>query len=129
VQYKPKTEIKYPILDTLKLFDRIYSAYEIVELNQNQVDSLSNLMLNYTTNRKLMYETRTESCCYVPRNAVVFLDKNGAAILNYEICFSCGVSKVYPYVLSSRCNKIELFKAFFKQCNIHYGTDSLKITK
>ena len=128
VGYKPQPNIKYPILDTFKLFNRIYSAYEIVELNQNQIDSLSHLMLNYTTNRKVKYATRTESCCYKPRNAIIFLNKNGVPIFNDEICFECGRDKIYPDAFSL-CSKTELFKAFFKQCNIHYGIDSLKLTK
>jgi hypothetical protein len=126
---KEKVKIRYPILDTLKLFDRIYSAYEMVELNQNQIDSLSNIMLNYTTNRKTGLEIRTVSCCYLPRNAIVFFDKKGVPILNYEICFECGRVQIYPDVLSTRCSKSELFRAFFKQCKIHYGIDSLKILK
>jgi hypothetical protein len=128
VQYKPQPNIKYPILDTFKLFNRIYWAYEIIELNQNQRDSLSNLMLNYTTDRKIKYATRSESCCYKPRNAIVFLDKNNVAISNYEICFECGRYKIYPDVFDL-CSKIDLFNDFFKQCSIHYGIDSLHLAK
>ncbi len=128
VEYKPKADIKYPILDTFRLFNRIYSAYEVVELNQNQIDSLSNLMLNYTTNRKVKYATRTESCCYKPRNAIIFLDKNGIPVLNYEICFDCNREKTYPDKFID-CAKIALFKNFFKQYGIHYGIDSLKLTR
>ena len=96
VYEKPKTKITRPILDTFKLFDRVYSVYEIVKLNQSQIDSLSNLVFNYKLNRKTRYTTITESCCYKPRNAIIFLDKNGEPILNYEICFECSRNKVYP---------------------------------
>ena len=128
VEYKPQPDIKYAILDTFKLFGRIYSAYEIVELNQNQIDSLSNLIINYITDRKIKCATRTESCCYKPRNAIIFLDKNGVAVSSYEICFECGKEKIYPDAFTL-CSKTKLFEGFFKKCNIHYGIDSLKLTK
>ncbi len=60
---------------------------------------------------------------------IVFLGKNDVPIFNYEICFECGKDKAYPYLLSTRCRKIDLFKDFFRQCNIHYGVDSLKLIK
>jgi hypothetical protein len=123
-------KITKPILDTLKLFNRIYSVYEMITLNENQIDSLSHLILNYKRNRKLKYETTSETCCYKPRNAIVFLNKKGEPILNYEICFECNRSKIYPNnPLYEACSKIELFKDFFKQCAVHYGVDSLKQIK
>ena len=123
-----KVKITQPILDTIKGLGRIYSIYEMVELNQTQIDSLSHLMLNYKQNITLKYQTTSESCCYKPRNAVIFLDKNNQPLLNFEICFECFITKVFPTQLNfTECTNFKLYNDFFKQCHIHYGVDSLKI--
>ena len=82
-------KITKPILDTLRVFDKIYSIYEIKELNQQQIDSLSHLCVNYTTNIPLRYSSRGISCCYKPRNAIIFYDKYNQPIMDFEICFEC----------------------------------------
>lgn len=127
LQEKPKTKITRPILDTFIVFDRVYSVYERVKLNQSQIDSLSNLVLNFKRNKRLKYEFVTQTCCYKPQNAIVFFDGNGKPILNYELCFECQQSEVFPFnslFNGQECHKIDLYKDFFRQCNIHYGIDS-----
>lgn len=66
-------KITQPVLDTIKIFRRIYSVYEKLELLESQIDTLSNLCENYTTNYRLIYGTKSITCCYKPRNAIVFL--------------------------------------------------------
>ena len=120
----PVMKITRPILDTIKGLGRIYSIYEMVELNQGQIDSLSHLMLNFRQNKTLKFQTTSESCCYKPRNAVIFLDKNNQPLLNFEICFECFITKVFPTQLNfTECTNFKLYNDFFKQCNIHYGVD------
>lgn len=120
----PVMKITRPILDTIQGLGRIYSIYEMVELNQTQIDSLSHLMLNYKQNKTLKFQTTSVSCCYKPRNAIIFLDKNNQPLLNFEICFECFITKVFPTQLNfTECTNFILYNDFFKQCHIHYGVD------
>lgn len=124
---QPKVQITRPILDTLKLFKRTYSVYEKVQLNLNQVDSLSNLMLNYKKNRQLRYGKIEWGCCYRPRNAIIFYDKNDKPFYNLEICFECSMKAIYSYEDTfQECFDFELYRDFFKNCHIRYGVDSLR---
>jgi hypothetical protein len=115
------------VLDTIKAFDKVYEAYEIVELSQSQIDSLSNLALNYKPKGEFSMFTETVSC-YTPRNAILFYDKNGKLILNLEACFRCNKIYLYPAdenleAFKKHCRSPELVRAFFSKQGIHYGVD------
>jgi hypothetical protein len=129
---KIPTTITKPILDTLKIFDRLYSVYEKTELNMRQKDSLSNLSTNFTTNINLKYGIRSIRC-YSPRNAIIFYDKNNNPFVNYEICFECHQAESYPNgsrLGNDECDELyDLFKDFFKKNGIHYGIDSMSTDK
>ena len=118
------------IVDTFRILRREYLAYEVVALNQTQIDSLSHLVFNYKLGKKPPTNlTMTIKGCYSPRNCILFFDKDNIPILNVEICFECKNMYYYSpppqnaYLHNSICSKIDLFKAFFKQNNIHYGVD------
>jgi hypothetical protein len=124
---------RVPILDTFRILGREYLAYEVVALNQGQIDSLSHLVFNYKLGKKPPAGlTMTVKGCYNPRNCILFFDKDNTPILNVEICFECKNMYYYArspqnaYLHNSICSKTDLFKAFFKQNNIHYGVDSLR---
>jgi hypothetical protein len=128
--------ITRPVLDTMKVLDRVYFVYEKTELNDSQIDSLSNLCQNFTTNYRLKYGSRGISCCYKPRNAILFFDKKNMPIMNFEICFECGQYRCFtPNALGylsqiDECGELYgLFKNFFRKNGIHYGLDSSKINK
>ena len=116
------------IIDTVKVFNRVYSVHEKVELNQNQIDSLSHLLFNYKLNYTIKYSQQYESCCYKPRNSIIFYDKQGRPIFNYEMCFECFRRKYFTAKNDFKdligCMNNELYKDFFKQCQIHYGIDT-----
>lgn len=121
--------IDYPVIDTISAFYRTYWIYEMQELNPNQVDSLSNLMFNYRLNKNLRYYSES-GCgnCYQPRNSILFLDNQGKPIHVFEICFGCQKVKNYTHSPNkdiTSCVNYDSYKAFFKQCNIHFGIDSL----
>jgi hypothetical protein len=127
------SKITKPVLHTFKAFYKQYSAYEIIELNQQQLDSLSHLAFNYKLRKVPKYILRsTCDCnCYRPRNAVLFFNKYDELILNFEICFECSQFRFFPSNKPFNLPAIQsinsnLFKDFFKQCNVHYGVDSLK---
>jgi hypothetical protein len=128
-----ETEAKSPILKTFAAFEKVYSAYEIVELNQQQIDSLSHFALNYKSKVEGIY-TKAHFACYTPRNSILFFDKNEKLILNIEMCFECQriyftPAKMPSNAFNAPCQDLDYFKAFFKQCNVHYGIDSLKSVK
>lgn len=131
VEPDPKTlenKAKNPILKTFNAFDKVYSAYEIVELNQQQIDSLSHFALNYKNKTEEGITTRTVLGCYEPRNSILFFDKNDKLFLNIEMCFECKQVYFTPATMMSNafnlpCQDLSFFKAFFKQCNVHYGVD------
>ncbi len=115
-------KITRPVLETMKVFDRVYSVYEKLELNELQIDSLSYLCENYTTNIRLKYGTKTITCCYKPRNAIVFFDKKNIPILNFEICFECGQYRCSTSENIGTLSQIDecgelygLFKDFFRK--------------
>ena len=81
------------VVKTFKLPEREtkYIAIEMIELNQNQIDSLSHILINYKLKNDKLPETYTvyASGCYEPRNAILFLDSNNTVISYFEICFEC----------------------------------------
>ncbi|WP_395063581.1 hypothetical protein [Flavobacterium sp.] len=83
----------YKIIKSFELPNKInkYYATEVVELNQNQVDSLSTILINYKLKRdKLPKEySILGTGCYNPRNAILFLDSNEKIISYIEVCFEC----------------------------------------
>jgi hypothetical protein len=122
---------KKAILDTFDILGRAYLAYEVVKLNQEQVDSLSNLAFNYKEDEAKGIFTKSVMGCYTPRNSILFFDKNDKIILNIEMCFECRQIYFYPEkppkIFNDFCREeLPLLKDFFKQCNVHYGVDSLK---
>ena len=124
-------KITQPFIDTIKVFYRQYLAYEKAELSQNQIDALSNLYFNYKKNRKTRIVKTYVSCCYKPRNSILFYDKDGIPVFNFEICFECSESLVFKNFevvsenqFEDKCMNYELYKDFFKQCQIKYGIES-----
>jgi hypothetical protein len=127
----PEKRLKLPILRTFKAFDSVYSAYELKELNQQQLDSLSHFAFNYKPKSEEGVFVKPQIKCYTPRNSILFFDKNDKLFLNIEMCFDCDKIYFTPAQIPSkafnvRCRDLSFFKAFFKQCNVHYGVDSLK---
>jgi hypothetical protein len=119
------------IVDTFNILGRAYKAYEVISLNQDQIDSLSHLMFNYLPKEIPQISFSAIKGCYNPRNCILFFDKENNAIFNMEICFECENMYYFPYFQglsfdNTICRKIEVIKPFFKQCNVHYGVDSLK---
>jgi hypothetical protein len=123
-----KYTITQPIIDTFKVFQRQYLVYEKAELSQNQIDSLSNLLFNFKLNYRIKYTVQYESCCYKPRNSIIFYGKNDVPIFIYEMCFECFERKFFAEKNNFEnligCMNHELYKEFFKQCHIKYGIEN-----
>lgn len=110
-----------------------YYATEIVELNQNQIDSLSHILINYKLKKdKLPKEYVIFGIgCYTPRNAILFLDANDKILSYVEICFECHRFIQMPKetiininlfsMLQESFKMIDLIKDFMKINGIKYG--------
>lgn len=112
-----------------------YIVTEKVELNESQINELSNLLLNYTLNRKP--KTVFAVNCYEPRNAILFLDENDKIISYIEVCFECNQFYQMPKETITDFNilcKVEecshmigFFKDFFKKAGIKQGVEQDKM--
>jgi len=100
------------------------SLKEVKYLNQRQINSLTNIMYNTTYKRKNIIADMGASC-FNPRNAFIFLDKNGKVFDYLEVCFECERMES----LSGRiwfktgCNQqLDYLKKFLIKTGIRYGT-------
>ncbi|KAF2515282.1 hypothetical protein [Flavobacterium foetidum] len=62
--------------------------------------------------------------CYMPRNAVLFLDANNKIIAYLEICFGCDNYRSSDKRLNigEYCNtKYKMLKSIFENSSIKYG--------
>lgn len=116
--------------DTVHAFGILpgYNAIESIELSSSQVDTLSNLLLNYRLNKSPL--TSYRAGCYTPRNAILFLNEKNQIIAFIEICFECYQMK-FSYstdseqLLESHCgSRIFAINAFFSRTGIKYGVDT-----
>ncbi len=109
-----------------------YYATEIVELNQDKIDSLSHILINYKLKKdKFKEHAIFASGCYTPRNAILFLDANDKILSYIEICFECHRFIQMPKetiinfnlfsVLEESFKMIDLVKDFMKINGIKYG--------
>jgi hypothetical protein len=110
-----------------------YYANEVYELKSEEINELSNLVLNFKMKKKPSRLVLTTAGCYEPRNAILFLDANDNIISRIEICFSCNGIYQLPketikdFNLLSQieaCGEIfNFYKNFFRKSGIKYGID------
>jgi hypothetical protein len=118
----------YSDIDTSQkfyIFPR-YCTIESVELNSNQVDTLSNFLFNYRLNKIPL--TTWHSACYSPRNAILFLNEKNQIVSLIEICFECWEMKFSFDKNTLRicdCGKrLSAFKSLFASAGIKYGIET-----
>ncbi len=101
--------------------EHIYHANAKVEINDFRIEKLSHILINYTLKEKTGGRyVITETKCYDPKNAILFLDKENKIISVFEICFECFSSHLNPdpdginfYTQIYECwPKLELLKEF-----------------
>jgi len=104
---------------------------EIKTLTQSQVNQLTNII--YNTDLKVSKNRRLRPIlfehggggCFDPRNALLFIDKDGKIFDYIEICFECHVadSKSREITLGAGCEqKFELLRQYLIGLGIKYGT-------
>lgn len=105
-----------------------YCAIESIKLNQAEIDSLSNILLNHKIFAKGSVFSEIKGC-YQPRNSIIFLDKTGDTIGFIEICFECqrviGSNAILDEMSKTDLCLIKLsrMEELFKNVGIHYGID------
>ncbi|MGC4041802.1 MAG: hypothetical protein QM710_13730 [Flavobacterium sp.] len=95
---------------------------EVATLNTAQTNELTNVIFNYTYKKK-PYSISAANC-YMPRNAILFLDNNNVIIAYLEFCFSCDGFRTSSkdFGIGEYCSeKYEMIKAIFKESEIVYG--------
>lgn len=111
--------------------ERKYFATEIVDLNQNQIDDLSQILLNYKFKKnKLSNLTLTPTSSY-PKNAILFLNANNKVFSYIELCsegyqFSQMPNETIPYFnifsyYRESWKMMDLIRDFFKSNGIMEG--------
>lgn len=96
--------------------------YEVKNLTLVQVDQLTDILYNYGYSGPI--HIGYSSNCYIPRNAILFLDNNGKVIEYIEICFECSETRQSSSKISlgDMCEqKMEMLKGFFKKVGVEYG--------
>ena len=124
---------KYKFIKSFELPEskRKYFATEIVDLSQNQIDNLSQILLNYKFKKnKLSNLTLTPTSSY-PKNAILFLNSNNKVFSYIQFCsegyqFSQMPNETIPYFNVFSYNReswkmIDLIRDFFKSNGIKEG--------
>lgn len=95
---------------------------ECKNLELINIIELSEILYNFNYNPK-KDKTISVASCYMPRNAIVFLDSEENIIEFIEICFECGGHYVFRESnFGEFCDgKIQLIKNFFIAMQMKYG--------
>lgn len=97
---------------------------EIKLLNQYQINKLTNIIYNITYGDAPIH-TADHMSCFMPRNALIFIDKDGKVFDYLEICFEClnAESQSDRITIGTVCNqKYQILKRFFVKLGIKTGT-------
>lgn len=106
---------------------------ETILLSASATDTLTDILYNYayrrnpdSLNGKPVYYVYGEKGCYMPRNAILFLNEKRKTFAFIELCFECSNFRVSSneVVTGNFCiQKYDLLKRFFRDHTIRYGID------
>ncbi|GEM_PF-2265932 len=90
-------------------------------LDNKQLNTLTDLIFNYNYSTKNQLRVHTEPGCYIPRNAILFIEEQERVFAYLEICFEC-----YQYKsseeqvnLGAACeDKLNLLKKLFNDAGV-----------
>jgi hypothetical protein len=94
-----------------------------IVLQQEQIDSLTNVLFNYNYSPQTQLFSKVELGCYDPRHAIVFLTKDKKVKYYLELCFECNGyrSNLPDSTWGSFCDgKYKLIKKSFAFAGVSY---------
>ena len=112
-------------LDSIKIGEDTINLKEFdehINLNLSQIEKLSDVIFNYSHKGKEY--AMSDTMCYQPRNAIIFLDNNNKVLGFIEICFGCNHLRTSDkrIDIGDYCEqKYDLIKNIFRECGIRYG--------
>jgi hypothetical protein len=92
---------------------------EIIMLSQQRTKRLYDVL-----NKKSCYGLIKMGACYSPRNAVLFMDRNGKVLAELEVCFECLGFETKPqdfYVNDVRECMYDALKKIFADEGVTFG--------
>lgn len=92
---------------------------DFIYLNDNQKNELTDIIFNYGYKKNL--NIGMHSLCYMPNNAILFLDKDDNLLEFIEICFDCNEFRTSneEITLGDKCmQKMNLLDDFFLKSGI-----------
>ncbi|OKS87082.1 hypothetical protein [Mucilaginibacter polytrichastri] len=98
---------------------------EFIALNEQQINALTNIIFNTDYRLKDEIAGFSQGTCFEPRNALIFLDRNGKVFDYIEICFECQNAKSLSQRIGigTLCNqKYDILKKYFISLGIKTGT-------
>jgi len=101
------------------------TLYDIKELDQNQINRLTNIIYNTDYKKKIGINAEDRASCYEPRNAFIFFDEQGKVFDYLEICFACRrySSISDKLTIGVECTqKYEILRKYFISTGVKYGT-------
>ena len=93
---------------------------EFIYLNDNQKNELTEIIFNYGYKKNI--NIGINSGCYMPNNAILFLDKDDNLLEFIEICFDCNQFRTSneKITLGDKCmQKMNLLDNFFLKSGIN----------
>jgi hypothetical protein len=112
-------------LDSVKIGQDSINLKEFeqhISLNLAQIEKLTDVIFNYSHKGKEYAITNT--MCYQPRNAIIFLDNSNKILGFIEICFGCNHLRTSDkrIDIGDYCEqKYDLIKDIFRESGIKYG--------
>jgi hypothetical protein len=95
---------------------------EIHTATASECDALTDIFFNYGSKKEIT--TIEPSGCYVPRNAILFLNSKGEIFDYLEICFECRlmICPAKTIDFGDNClGRLEMIKKVFENSGIKYG--------
>jgi len=114
-------ENDYPIKHSSVTKD---SLIEFKTLSQSQTATLTDILYNNFYKKQPNYALSTQ--CFIPRNAILFLDQSGHMTDYILICFHCDTHKESSNKINfgDECSeKMEKLRQFFVSLGVKFGTD------
>jgi hypothetical protein len=95
---------------------------EIKTINKSEIDTLTDILFNESYRGR--FSSVSESGCYNPRNAILFVDAKGKTFAFIEICFECLGHRLSSNKIKAGdfCSqKYEYLRNFFSRNGIVFG--------